>query len=169
MTLIYHIAEAADWEQAQRDGQYTMSTRGRTLAEEGFIHASTAAQVPLVAAAYYRDAPDLVLLVIDTERVGPELRYEQVPGQPDPYPHIYGPLNLSAVIETRPFLRAAPLPQPQRVAEEVELEQEQVLRHRLLRGHVRDAGQRQHPVRVPGREQRAGQPQRVRHHHVVVC
>jgi uncharacterized protein (DUF952 family) len=103
VTLIYHIAEAADWERAQRDGQYTMSTRGRTLAEEGFIHASTAAQVPLVAAAYYRDAPDLVLLVIDTERVGPELRYEQVPGQPDSYPHIYGPLNLDAVIETRPF------------------------------------------------------------------
>ena len=96
-------AEAADWAQAQRDGQYTMSTRGRTLAEEGFIHASTAAQVPLVAAAYYRDAPDLVLLVIDTERVGPELRYEQVPGQPDPYPHIYGPLNLDAVVETRPY------------------------------------------------------------------
>jgi uncharacterized protein (DUF952 family) len=112
MTLIYHIAEAADWKQAQRDGQYTMSTRGRTLAEEGFIHASTAAQVPLVAAAYYRDAPDLVLLVIDTERVGPELRYEQVPGQPDPYPHIYGPLNLDAVIETRPFQAPASPPHP---------------------------------------------------------
>jgi uncharacterized protein (DUF952 family) len=108
VTLIYHIAAAADWEQARRDGQYTMSTRGRTLAEEGFIHAATAAQVPLVAAAYYRDAPDLVLLVIDTERVGPELRYERVPGQPDPYPHIYGPLNLDAVVETRPF--QAPIP-----------------------------------------------------------
>ena len=103
MTIIYHIAEAAGWEQAQRAGEYTMSTRGRTLAEEGFIHASTAEQVPLVADAYYRDAPDLVLLVIDTERVRPELRYEQVPGQPDPYPHIYGPLNLDAVTETRPF------------------------------------------------------------------
>ena len=103
MTLIYHIAEKADWERARRDGQYTRSTRGRTLAEEGFIHASTAAQVPVVADAYYRDAPDLVLLVIDTERVGPELRYEQVPGQPDPYPHVYGPLNLDAVLETRPF------------------------------------------------------------------
>ena len=103
MTVIYHIAAAADWDQAKRDGQYTMSTRGRTLAEEGFIHASTAEQVPLVADAYYRDAPDLVLLVIDTERVRPELRYEQVPGQADPYPHIYGPLNLDAVTETRPF------------------------------------------------------------------
>src|SRR5262249_54868375 len=103
VTFIYHIAEAADWEQAQRAGEYTASTRGRTLAEEGFIHAATAGQVPLVAAAYYPDAPDLVLLVIDTERVRPELRYEQVPGQPDPYPHIYGPLNLDAVLESRPF------------------------------------------------------------------
>ena len=106
MTVIYHIAEAADWERARRDGQYTMSTGGRTLAEEGFIHASTAEQVPLVAGAYYRGVPDLVLLVIDTERVRPELRYEQVPGQP--YPHIYGPLNLDAVIETRPFQAPSP-------------------------------------------------------------
>jgi glutathione S-transferase len=80
VTVIYHIAEAADWERARRDGEYTMSTRGRTLAEEGYIHASTAEQVPLVAAAYYQGVPDLALLVIDTERVRPELRYEQVPG-----------------------------------------------------------------------------------------
>jgi uncharacterized protein (DUF952 family) len=103
VTLIYHIATAADWEQARRDGQYTTSTRGRTLAEEGFIHASTAAQVAPVADAFYRDAPDLVLLVIDTERVGPPIRYERVPGQPAPYPHIYGPLNLGAVVATRPL------------------------------------------------------------------
>jgi uncharacterized protein (DUF952 family) len=112
VTFIYHIAEAADWAQAQRDGQYTMSTRGRTLAQEGFIHASTATQVPLVADAFYRDAPDLVLLVIDTERVGSPIRYEQVPGQPDPYPHIYGPLNPDAVVETRPFQPPASPPHP---------------------------------------------------------
>ena len=103
MTVIYHIAAASDWDQAQRDGQYTMSTRGRTLAEEGFIHASTAAQAAPVANAFYQGVPDLVLLVIDTERVGPELRYELVPGQPDPYPHIYGPLNLDAVVASRPL------------------------------------------------------------------
>ena len=55
------------------------------------------------------------------------------------------------------LLRGRRLARAERAAEEVELEQEQVLRHRLLRGHVRDAGQRQHPVRVPGRQQRAGQ------------
>jgi glutathione S-transferase len=108
VTFIYHIALAAGWAQAQRDGQYTTSTRGRTLAEEGFIHASTADQVDEVADAFYRDAPDLVLLVIDTERVGSPIRYEPVPGQADPYPHIYGPLNLEAVVEVRPFRPPAP-------------------------------------------------------------
>jgi uncharacterized protein (DUF952 family) len=103
VTFIYHIAAAADWARARRDGQYTTSTRGRTLAEEGFIHASTAAQVAPVANAFYQGEPDLLLLVIDTDRVTPEIRYEHVPGQAQPYPHIYGPLNLTAVVQTRPF------------------------------------------------------------------
>jgi uncharacterized protein (DUF952 family) len=110
VTFIYHIAAAADWARALRDGQYTMSTRGLPLAEQGYIHAATAEQVPLVADAFYRDVPDLLLLVIDTERLGPELRYEPVPGQASPYPHIYGPLNLTAVTEIRPFDPEAPPP-----------------------------------------------------------
>jgi glutathione S-transferase len=103
VTFIYHIAVAGDWARACRDGKYTMSTRGRTLAEEGFIHASTAGQVALVANAFYRGEPDLLLLVIDAGRVAGEIRYEHVPGQAQPYPHIYGPLNIDAVVQTRPF------------------------------------------------------------------
>jgi uncharacterized protein (DUF952 family) len=103
MAFIYHIAATADWERAVREGQYTMSTRGLTLAEQGFIHASTAGQVALVANAFYQGAPDLLLLVIDTDLVGPPIRYEHVPGQDLPYPHIYGPLNVTAVVEARPF------------------------------------------------------------------
>jgi uncharacterized protein (DUF952 family) len=103
MSVIYHIAAAADWEQARKDGRYSMSTRGVTLAEQGFIHASTAAQVALVANKYYKGEPDLLLLVIDTDRVGPEIRWEDVPGSDAPYPHIYGPLNADAVIGTWPF------------------------------------------------------------------
>jgi uncharacterized protein (DUF952 family) len=103
VTLIYHIAEAADWARARRDGQYTTSTRGVPLAEQGFIHAAQPGQVALVANAFYQGVPDLVLLVIDTGRVGSPIRYERVPGQDQPYPHIYGPLNPDAVIETRPF------------------------------------------------------------------
>jgi uncharacterized protein (DUF952 family) len=103
MSLIYHLATTADWDRACRDGEYTTSTRDRTLAEEGFIHASTAEQVAPVANAFYRDVPDLLLLVIDTDRVASAIRYDPVPGQASPYPHIYGPLNVDAVVEARPF------------------------------------------------------------------
>jgi uncharacterized protein (DUF952 family) len=101
MTFIYHIATVDDWKQAKADGQYTTSTRGRTLAEQGFIHGSTAAQVAPVANMIYKGLPDLLVLVIDTSRVRPEIRLEQVPGWDEPFPHIYGPLNADAVVETR--------------------------------------------------------------------
>jgi uncharacterized protein (DUF952 family) len=107
MALIYHIVSAADWEQARRDGEYTGSTRGLSLAEQGFIHASTAPQVAPVANAFYGDDQDLVVLVIDTRRLGPELRYEPVPGWDDPFPHIYGPLNVDAVVTALPLDRDA--------------------------------------------------------------
>ena len=102
-SLIYHIATAADWERALADGEYRTSTRGRSLADEGFIHASTAGQVPAVADAFYSGDKDLLLLVIDTDRVEPEIRYEHVPGSGEPFPHIYGPLRVSAVVRTLPL------------------------------------------------------------------
>ncbi len=103
MSVIYHIATAQDWEQARLDGQYTTSTRGRTLAEQGFIHASTAGQVAPVANMVYKGLPDLLVLVIDSDRVGPEIKWDAVPGWDDPFPHIYGPLNADAVIGTLPL------------------------------------------------------------------
>jgi uncharacterized protein (DUF952 family) len=103
VSVIYHIAMAADWERALADGQYTTSTRGATLAEQGFIHASTAGQVTAVANAFYRGEPDLLLLAIDARRLTAPLRYDEVPGSAEPFPHIYGPLNTGAVIRALPF------------------------------------------------------------------
>jgi uncharacterized protein (DUF952 family) len=104
VSWIYHIATRADWERALRDGEYTTSTAGRTLADEGFIHASQAAQVAGVANMFYRDsADDLVVLVIDIGLVRAPVRYEDVPGAGAPFPHIYGPLNTDAVVGVRPL------------------------------------------------------------------
>lgn len=104
MGFIYHIAREADWEQAAKDGEYTVSTAGRTLADEGFIHASQPHQVQWVRDAFFRDTPGLVLLVIDPDLVRAPVRFDAVPGEPDLFPHIYGPLNTDAVVEVRALL-----------------------------------------------------------------
>lgn len=108
MPIIYHIATADDWYLAVKEGEYTTSTIGRTLAEEGFLHASFASQVNWVANSFYQGVGgDLLLLVIDTERLAAPLRYDDVPGWDEPFPHVYGPLNPDAVLRAVP-LRAGP-------------------------------------------------------------
>ena len=68
--LIWHITESAAWEAAVPEGVYTRATRGRDLAEEGFLHASWPEQVSKVAKRIYPDRPsDLVILEIDVGRV----------------------------------------------------------------------------------------------------
>lgn len=104
VSRIYHIATRTDWEHAQAGGEYTRSSAGKTLEEEGFIHASQASQVTRTANKFYREVPgELLVLVIDTESLRPEVRYEHVPGAELPFPHIYGPLNVDAVVEARPL------------------------------------------------------------------
>lgn len=104
---IYHIAYPADWEQAQQQGEYRISTRGRTLEEQGFIHAGEAHQVEPVANAIYSADDGLIVLVIDPTLLTSELQYDDVRGQPDPFPHIYGPLNVEAVTGILPLPKNA--------------------------------------------------------------
>jgi uncharacterized protein (DUF952 family) len=98
MARILHITTRSAWAAAQQAGAY----RGDTLDSEGFIHCSTPQQVIAVADARFRGQPDLVLLDIATDRVGPEIRWEAAEnGQI--YPHIYGPLNVDAVEQVLPL------------------------------------------------------------------
>lgn len=106
---IYHIASVADWDKAKADGEYRISTKGRTLDEQGFIHASDLHQDLSTADFVFRedDAASLAVLVIDPDRLGPgvEVRYEQVLGSADPFPHIFGPIIPGAVTETLSLAR----------------------------------------------------------------
>lgn len=103
---IFHIATAADWRRTLGTGTYTTSTVGRTLDEEGFIHASRRDQVQGVFDRYYTGlGEDLVRLTIDPARLsGAEVRVEAVGD--DTYPHVYGPINLAAVIDVVPLNRS---------------------------------------------------------------
>lgn len=98
MAIILHITSRDAWDAARVAGSY----RGDTLDTEGFIHCSTPAQVLGVAEAFFSEQRGLLLLAIDEGRVRPEIRYEGAPGG-DQFPHIYGPLNLEAVVRTAAF------------------------------------------------------------------
>lgn len=103
--LIYHLSTVSDWERAKAAGTYETSTRGLTIGEVGFIHASTAEQVVGVAEMFYLDCEEeLVLLVIDVDALaaaGIPVRFEEIEdGQV--FPHIYAPLPSDLVVEVRP-------------------------------------------------------------------
>ncbi len=99
---IFHIAEADRWAAAQLAGAYAQSTLDRTLEEEGFLHASREDQWRDVFERYYAGVTKpLLLLVIDTDKLTSPWR-EDVVGHTT-YPHIYGPLNPSAVVRTIPL------------------------------------------------------------------
>jgi len=97
---IFHIATLADWEAAQASGAYTTSTRGVSLEQEGFIHASRADQWEGVRAAFYADvAEPLVLLEIDTDLLDvPVVEEPPAPGVVETFPHVYGAIAPGAVV-----------------------------------------------------------------------
>jgi uncharacterized protein (DUF952 family) len=114
MATIFHLALASDWEAAQAGGAYTTSTRGRTLAEEGFIHASRGDQWPAVRERFYADVTEpLLLLQIDTTLLGvPVVEEPAVPGGTETFPHVYGPLPVEAVVKAIPLDVGTPAPAP---------------------------------------------------------
>ena len=103
--MIYHITSRAAWAEARKLKLY----RAPSLESEGFIHCSTREQVLGVANEIYRGQSDLLLLCLDASKLHAELRWE-APAHPrgsgaegaasdSLFPHLYGPLNLDAVVD----------------------------------------------------------------------
>jgi uncharacterized protein (DUF952 family) len=92
--MLFHITTRDAWRHAVAIGHYAPPS----LEREGFIHLSTEEQWPGVRERFYRDAIDLVLLVIDRDRVD-GVRFEPADG--DVFPHLYRALDLTAVVEVR--------------------------------------------------------------------
>ncbi|MBS1508426.1 MAG: DUF952 domain-containing protein [Bacteroidetes bacterium] len=92
--MIYHIATPEDWNRSAGNGDYFPSG----YPAEGFIHASTLAQVPGVVSRYYKSQKGLLLLEIDESKLTAPVRYE-VSTAHERYPHIYGTINRNAVIK----------------------------------------------------------------------
>jgi uncharacterized protein (DUF952 family)/ubiquinone/menaquinone biosynthesis C-methylase UbiE len=98
VSVIFHITSEREWALAQKTGEYRRSTRGVELEAQGFIHCSDAHQVVRIANVVYGDFEDwLVVLEIQVNRLDAEVRYENLDGGAELFPHVYGTLPVTAV------------------------------------------------------------------------
>lgn len=93
MTVIYRIVSESDWQAAQAAGAFTGTAHDL---RDGFIHFSTATQAAETAAKHYAGKTDLLLLYVRTGDLIAPLKWEKSRND-DLFPHLYGPLPVSAV------------------------------------------------------------------------
>ena len=94
MTLIYKILSRAEWEAAKAADRFDGSAVDLA---DGFIHFSAADQAQETAAKWFKDQVDLVLLGVEAEGLGEDLKWEASRGGAL-FPHLYRPLLVSEVL-----------------------------------------------------------------------
>jgi len=92
MNAIFNLMSSEKWEKIKDQLYYKPSS----LEKEGFIHCCTEEQVLWAAERFYNNSDEIVLLRIDTDRLESQLKFET--SNEMLFPHIYGPLNLDAVV-----------------------------------------------------------------------
>jgi uncharacterized protein (DUF952 family) len=103
MALIYKICPRPLWERAERAGAFA----GAAIdLKDGYIHFSTAAQLSETAEKHFSRQSDLLLVAVEEDRLGDDLRYEPSRGGAL-FPHLYAALPLDAVAWVVPLPLAA--------------------------------------------------------------
>ena len=97
--MIFHITKRIEWEEAVCAGEY----RAASLNDQGFIHCSTPEQVVRVANFLFAGQWGLVLLCIEVGELEAKVRYENCEGGQELFPHVYGSINLDAVVAVVDF------------------------------------------------------------------
>ena len=95
--IAYKLVDRREWEAARAAGAYGGSAVDRA---DGYIHMSTAAQLAETARRHYAGRDGLVLVEVATAKLGESLRWEAARGGAL-FPHVYGPLPLSAALSER--------------------------------------------------------------------
>ena len=95
MPVIYHVTTTEDWNAAKQKGHYEHPS----LKDEGFIHCSQDHQLAGVLERYFAGKTGLIKLVIDTDKLNSKFVFDWSPSLADTFPHIYGPINIDAVID----------------------------------------------------------------------
>ena len=97
--MIYHMCSAEAWEEAKLAGVYRGSDDDR---RDGFLHFSTAEQIAESARRHRAGQAGLVLLAVESARLGDRLRWEPSRGL-QLFPHLYGPLDPDEAASVRPL------------------------------------------------------------------
>lgn len=98
--LIFKIVARAEWEASS--GDYHGSVHDRA---DGFLHFSTAAQLPETLRRYYAGQDDLVLIAVDAGALGNKLKWEYSASRGEDFPHLYGVLSCDAMKWAQPIAR----------------------------------------------------------------
>lgn len=97
--MIFKVLRPAEWAQLQAEA----TTRGAPVdVVDGFVHFSTAAQLPVTLSKHFGTEGDLVLLACDPDQMGDDLRWEPSRGG-DLFPHLYRALTMQDVLWSRDF------------------------------------------------------------------
>jgi uncharacterized protein (DUF952 family) len=94
---LLHLVGARDWE---LDGDAYVPA---SLVTEGFVHLSAAHQVRRVAEGRFAGREDLLLLVVDPDRLGAPVVWEDTVGEGEDFPHVYAPLPRDAVVAVHAY------------------------------------------------------------------
>lgn len=97
--VIMHVISGDEWAK-EKNNAYLYPD---SLKTEGFIHCATSEQILGAVEFLYKEKVDLKLLVIDPDLVTAKIIYEDLHQTRDAFPHIYGPLNISAVVDVLDF------------------------------------------------------------------
>ena len=100
--LIFKIVTRAEWE--AESGDYHGSAHDKA---DGFLHFSTASQLPETLRRYYAGQEDLMLVAVDPAALGVALKWEYSASRGEDFPHLYAPLSPDAIKWARPIARGA--------------------------------------------------------------
>ncbi|OAI45440.1 hypothetical protein AYO42_02695 [Rhizomicrobium sp. SCGC AG-212-E05] len=98
--MIFKIVPRPEWE--AQSGDYHGSAHDRA---DGFLHFSTAAQLPETLRLYYAGQDDLMLVAVEADALGAALKWERSQSRAEDFPHLYAPLSCDAMKWARPLLR----------------------------------------------------------------
>lgn len=98
-TVAYKVLTAAEMAMLEDQGSFAGSSADLA---DGFVHLSTAAQLPGTIERHYAGQSDLHLVAVDVDAVEESVRWEAA-RDGALFPHLYAPLTLDAVVAYSPL------------------------------------------------------------------